>query len=128
KREKKFALVILLLMVTVGYALLSTNVKLKGTSKIKDARWDIHLDNIKVKEKSVGAEKEATIDETKLGVEYEVNLDTPGDFYEFNVDIVNDGTIDAMIDSIESKMKIGEEEEVDLLKESTPNYLNYYVK
>ena len=127
EKEKKFALVILLLMITVGYALLSTNVKLKGTSKIKDARWDIHLENIKVKEKSVRAEKEARIDDTKLGVEYEVNLDTPGDFYEFNVDIVNDGTIDGMIDSVESKMKINEEEEIDLLKEKTPNYLIYSV-
>ena len=31
---------------------------------------------------------------------FDVEFNTPGEFYEFTVDVVNDGSIDAMIDSV----------------------------
>ena len=41
-------------------------------------------------------------------VTYEVTLAKPGDFYEFTVDAVNAGTVDAIIDEVRSTYKIGE--------------------
>lgn len=37
---------------------------------------------------------------SKNAVSFDVTLVKPGDYYEFTIDVVNDGTIDAMIDSI----------------------------
>lgn len=36
----------------------------------------------------------------KTNVSFDVQLDKPGDFYEFTVDVKNNGSIDEMVDSI----------------------------
>ena len=42
-KKKNYILIIVatLLLVSVGYALINTTLKLNGSSKIKKARWDI---------------------------------------------------------------------------------------
>lgn len=99
------ALVILLLGISIGYAALTTTLVINGESTIKKVVWNIHFANTKTEDGSVSidtahGEKAAYIpntDETK--VEYKVSLKQPGDFYEFTVDVVNDGTLDAKISS-----------------------------
>ena len=99
------ALIILLLGISIGYAALTTTLVINGESTIKKAVWDIHFTNVKTQDGSVSVntangEKIAYIpntDETK--VEYKVVLKKPGDFYEFTVDVVNSGTLDAKISS-----------------------------
>lgn len=113
KEEKKkksnhnviVALIILLLGISIGYAALTTTLVINGSSTIKKVVWNIHFANVKTESESVSidtskGEKAAYIpnaDETK--VEYKVSLEKPGDFYEFTVDVVNDGTLDAKISS-----------------------------
>ena len=127
KKKNKWGLLILLLLVTIGYAILSTNVGIKGTSKIKDARWDIHLENIVVSENSVVQDTNPEIDSTRTKVTYQANLNIPGDFYEFSVDVVNAGSLDAMIDNVLSKIKIDNEDFVDITDNTLPKYLKYQV-
>lgn len=99
------ALIILLLGISIGYAALSTTLVINGESTIKKVVWNIHFANVRTEEGSVSintqnGEKAAYIpnsDETR--VEYKVVLKQPGDFYEFTVDVVNDGTLDAKISS-----------------------------
>lgn len=112
-------LILVLLFLTIGYAYLSANLKINGTSSIKNATWDIHFDNVQVTEGSVEAET-PVIDTTKTTVSYDVTLNKPGDFYEFTVDAVNAGTIDAMIESITSTIN---DESIDNL----PSYMIYQV-
>lgn len=69
----------------------------------KDLNWKIEFQNINVQEGSVQPIKEATIDETKTGIAYEVLLNEPGDYYSFQADIVNSGTVDAKIYNIIEK-------------------------
>lgn len=95
-----FILLILLLVISVGYAILVTDLNINGSTNIKKATWDIHFENLVKKDGSSSAEKEAEIDVSKTLIEYTVQLDNPGDFYEFTVDIVNKGSIDAMIDTV----------------------------
>ena len=98
KRLNKYFLLILLLGVTVGFALLSTTLKINGTAGIKSNTWNIHWDDtsINVTEGSITAEiPEVSTDEsTKDTVSFDVELELPGDFYEFTVDAINEGTID----------------------------------
>ncbi len=125
--KKNYALLVLLLLLTglgIGYAILSTNLNITGSSSIKDAQWDIHFNNLNVSGGSVattGTDSAATIDTaTKTRVDYTITLNKPGDYYEFTVDVVNGGSIDAMVATVSSKL-----DNVEI--ETLPSYLNYSV-
>lgn len=108
KKGLLMALFLLLIVgLSVGYALYNRNLKINGISAIKDNSWIIYFDNIVKQDGSIEAlnsESEATIiDREKTQIRFGINFKNPGEKYEFVVDIVNDGTIDAMIDSVEIK-------------------------
>ena len=121
KRDnKKKILVILLLLIvgiSVGYAALTTTLNINGNTTIEKATWDVHFENLVKTEGSVEATTEASIDTTKTVINFTISLLEPGDFYEFTTDIVNAGTIDAMISEV---LKTG-------LSETQEKYLNYIV-
>ena len=98
KKRKIYLYLLIILGITVGFALLSTTLYINGTAGIKANVWDIHWDqdSIKVTENSVAAET-PTVTENGQKLSYEVTLELPGDFYEFTIDAVNAGTIDGMI-------------------------------
>ena len=103
KNNKKLALLlILVLVISVGYAALASNLKINGSSNVKASSWNVYWDNVQIKDGSVPADnnnKARITDSAKTQVEFNVVLSEPGDFYEFTVDAVNNGTIDAMIAS-----------------------------
>ena len=99
KKYSKIIVFILILLVSIGFAYLSTQLDLLGNTTIKKQRWDIHFENIQVTDGSVEAEL-PVIDTNRTRVDYSVTLDKPGDFYEFTVDAKNAGTIDAVVDTV----------------------------
>jgi len=131
KRIGSILLLIMLLGVTVGYSYLSSELVINGTSKIKNATWDIHFANLSVSSGSVSIDttaypsaKAATIDTNDTTkVTYNVLFSKPGDYYEFTVDAVNAGSIDAMIDTITSTIKINGVDKTN----NIPAWLNYSV-
>ena len=102
RNKKRYGFLILLLIagIGIGYALLSTTLNITGQTSIGKSSWELGFENIKIKEGSVEAIKEP-IRDSYTSMDFEVDLDLPGDYYEFTTDIINRGTIDAMIDSIE---------------------------
>ena len=104
RKDKKITTMLLLVVVilglTVGYAILSTNLNINGSSTINNARWSIYFENVEEVDGSVTPTTEATINDTGNTVTYAVTLAKPGDFYEFTVDVRNGGTIDGMIESV----------------------------
>ena len=120
KRKLNYLLVvILLLLVSVGYAILSTNLNIVGAGTINNPTWDIHWENVVVKSGSVSAST-PTIDSNKTTVNYSVTFTIPGEYYEFTVDAVNAGTIDGMVSVVSNKLN---GTEITTL----PNYLEYKV-
>jgi len=87
-----------LISLTVVYASLSVVLNISGSSEITASSWNIHLDNVKVKSGSVSANAPVISGNSTLAFDVELNM--PGEFYEFTVDVVNEGSIDAMIDSV----------------------------
>ena len=83
---------------SIAYAAMSAVLEIHGNSEVVASSWDIHLDNVKVKSGSVSANAPSISGTSSVG--FDVELNTPGEFYEFTVDVVNDGSIDAMIDSV----------------------------
>ena len=82
---------------TIVYAALSVTLNITGNAEVVASSWDIHLDNAKVKSGSVN-NNVPSISNNNLS--FSATLTTPGDFYEFTVDVVNGGSIDAMIESV----------------------------
>ena len=102
-KKKKYIILFLLLFISMGFAYLSTNLNITGVSLIKGNSWDVHFENVKVNNQSVAlseGDSAPTISVDGLTINFEVSLNEPGDFYKFTADIVNEGTIDAMVDSL----------------------------
>ena len=105
------------LTLTVVYATLSTTLNINGTADISSASWDIHLDNVQLNSRSATTTAPSITNSTTAI--FSTTLTKPGDFYEFTIDVVNDGSIDAMIDSVTK---------TPTLTEAQAKYLNYIVE
>ncbi len=116
KNKKRFSVLILLLLlavVTVGYALLSSTLTINGTSQITNSSWDVHFENVSITDGSVTATEDPTIDtSTKLNISYEVSLPKPGDFYEFTVDVKNAGTVAAKLSALPTVSGVSDAQDV----------------
>ena len=138
KRNRVLFLLILLLGIGIGFAALATTLKINGTAIINRSTWNIYWDNV-ANETGVTPEThpQITPDENnvpKTLLTWSVTLNEPGDFYEFEVDAVNAGTLDAEIIGIDSK--VGESsiistvdgELVEADPTPVPSYIKYSVK
>ena len=103
KDNIKIVLILLVVALGIGYSYLNTELNINGTANINSANWSVYWNNVQVKSGSVSAST-PTIDTNKTTVNFNVTLAEPGDYYEFSVDAVNAGTLDAMIDTISSKL------------------------
>ena len=104
KKTIHLSLLILLLLLGIGYAALRTTLKINGVVDVDKVTWDVHFENVQITQGSVQANPAPTTDETTTTeMTYTIDFTKPGDFYEFTVDIVNDGTIDAMINLLDNK-------------------------
>jgi hypothetical protein len=129
RRNKQITIYFLLfglLLIGVVYAILQTNLQINGTTKITQNSWNIHFENIQVNPNSVPIgqnDSGATIDPNNdCKIDFSVTLSIPGDFYEFTVDVVNDGTIDGMVSLLGKSLKVNNVE-----VQEVPYYLNYDV-
>ena len=102
---------------TIAYAALNTVLKITGSAEVSAADWDIRLENPIVTSGSVNSNLH-TITVNKEA-SFSATLNNPGDFYEFSIDVVNNGSIDAMIDSITKS---------PTLSETQAKYLNYIIE
>ena len=122
RKNNNFFFVLILISffcTSLGYAAINRTLNITGNSQIKQNTWNIYFDNVLVKNGSVTADIPVIDTTTKSTVSFNVMLNLPGDFYEFTVDVVNSGTIDAMIDSITK---------TPTLTESQAKYLNYIIE
>ena len=115
--------------ISFGYAKLSETLTITGTAKIKKVQWNVNLQNIVLDETSVinpantvsiktgNITKEqivydttanpvtATVEKTDesggILLTFDVTLRQPGEKFKFTFDVANDGTLDAVLKSIE---------------------------
>ncbi len=127
KNKVLILLVIVILGLSLGYALLTQDLTINGITKVKGNTWDIHFDNVQISSGSVSlseGDSAASIDANDSTlINYMITLNKPGDFYEFTVNVVNAGTVDGMIGEISSKLN----ETVIDSTNPLPAYLDYTV-
>ena len=97
--------IILIFSITLGSAIVSSLLQIEGNTNIKGNSWVIYFDSVRKSTDSVEATSDARITNfEKTRIDFSVNLTNPGEFYEFTVYTVNDGSIDAMVDSVEKSI------------------------
>lgn len=90
--------------ISLGYSRLQTLLTINGNANIPSVSWKVHFKNLKVSEDSFMNEGANEVyidpnDDTKLV--YSATLSKPGDKFSFQVDIANDGSLNAILNSIE---------------------------
>ena len=111
RRQRKYNLILFLILLVagigLGYAALGANLSINGTTNLTRTTWDIHFDHITETSGGVTPATATSINAAGNTVTYSITLSNPGDFYEFTVDAVNAGTVDAMIESVTSTLNNG---------------------
>ena len=100
-RKRTYTLGVLFLVLFglgIGYAFVNTTLNITGALGVASSKWDVHFENIEINDESVEAETDPTITDNTT-ISFSATLEDPGDMYEYTVDVVNDGTYDAKIDS-----------------------------
>ncbi len=92
-------LLIVLASIGTGYAYIKSDLNINGTANVTAANWDVHFENLNVTAGSVAASTPADITDDTT-VEFAATLEEPNDYYEFTVDVVNGGSMDAMINNL----------------------------
>ena len=116
RNSKKIIILILILSISIGFAYLSATLNIAGLIGYKGNSWNIYFDNVQIINNIEGTNK-PTINNSKDEVNFSVSMGEPSELYEFSIDVVNDGTIDAMIDEI---IKTG-------INSNNSEYLDYTV-
>ena len=117
KRKKLLFILLLIVIISVGFSAISATLSITGNTGIVGNTWDVHFENVQVTTGSVAATTPA-ITNNDTQVSYNVTLTLPGDFYEFTVDAVNEGSIDAMIQTFSNTG----------LTQAQEKYLSYSIK
>ena len=92
-------LVVMILCLTVALAALSQTLTINGSAAVNAASWDIHFEKTSGKEtevKGTATFTEPTLSGTKIE-NFSATLTKPGDSVTYYFDIVNNGTVDAVI-------------------------------
>ena len=112
------------MLISVGYAFLSTQLTINGTATVKNNSWNVHFANIvpNANNSVASVDTAPTLSNNNTTVTWEVSMDTPGQIYEFNVDVVNEGTIDAMVNTATNSIV------TSTLTAAQQEYLDYSIK
>ena len=115
------ALVIGIIAITVAFATLSTRLSISGTASVPDVSWNIHFQNwtpdtqnkvtVGTNEQDNTAEypsvsqlEQSLTPNVTLVEGLNVTLKQPGDYAKYKFQIINEGTIDAELNSFSAPM------------------------
>ena len=98
KNRRSIIAILLVSIICIGYAYLSTQLNINGIANLRESTWDVCWDNVFVNQ--LNSSDEIPVINPKTTVTYDFKLRNPGDFIEFTVDAVNFGSINAMVDEV----------------------------
>lgn len=92
------AMCITVLLMSVGYALISTRITINGTTSVTST-WNVIFSDIRTIEQKGGATNKVAPSVNNTTATFEVDLVEPGDEITYEIDITNYGDIKAEIQS-----------------------------
>lgn len=117
KKDYKILIILILIVllgVPVGYAALSQKLKINGTANIS-SEWNVKFKSITAKTIQGAIEAEATLSkDNDTSVTFEVTLEKPGSYAEYEVVVENAGTLNAKLKSMTDLATINATESTDI--------------
>lgn len=97
--KKRLFIFFLVLFMSIGFAYLSSSLNINGIFDFASSTWDVHFENIQIINNDIDASI-PTLDSNKTTLKFNGNFSEPSEVFEFSVDVVNKGTINAMVKDI----------------------------
>lgn len=98
------ALAVAVVSLSVAFAFTDIDLTIDGNVTTKATKWDVHFKEIKNVNKpntvTVTSAAALASGDAPLTASYTVTLTKPGDFYEFDIDVINAGDFDAKLKTI----------------------------
>lgn len=91
------SVLLILLLMSIAYSAFATQLNLNTTAQVV-GEWDVRIIDIKVKNVSDKCNP-GTPKFTTTTMEFDAELNKPGDSVEYEITVKNDGTIDAILDN-----------------------------
>ena len=106
RRRRTILLGVLALVgfMSIGYALLATNLRITGTSNITST-FNVYIKSITTKALHNANTIKASVGSNKLTANFEVGLEAPGSYAEYEVVVANDSTFPIELMSIDGIYK-----------------------
>lgn len=111
-KSRKMMLLLIVLGLVLGFATVTTTLKITGFTLIRKHTWDIKWDRNSIMmgedmpagitEPVVSTSPSGSTDDT---VSFSADLVAPGDYYEFYIDAINSGAVNGIIESIDIEWK-----------------------
>ena len=105
KKKKNIMIIVLcfvLLLMGVGYAVVSQRLTIGGTAKMQ-GEWDVRITNIQLSRKT-GLAKDNSHKYENLSASFQTETLAPGDMLEYTVSVSNRGNIDAKVSEINATL------------------------
>ena len=93
-------LCMILVIMGVGYAAFATQLKINGTANI-DSNWNVRITDIQSTVQSGSATNAVEPSYTDTTATFKTNLVSPGDSMKYDITVSNEGSIDAVLESID---------------------------
>lgn len=98
-KRRKFIFITLILFMSVGFAVLSSNLNIGSAITIREAFFDVHFENVVVDETTI--ENDSYLyNDNNTEISFSLPFDKPGDYIDYKLYVVNGGTIDASINTL----------------------------
>lgn len=112
-KKKNIIIFLLILSISIGFAVLSSTLSIGSNITLADASFDVHFDNVEKVSSSIENDT-YTYQANNTVLNFNVSLDKPGDYIDYKLYVVNAGTIDAVLDTFNVT-----------IPSEVQNYLNY---
>ena len=117
KLKKKYYILVLLLLISIGFAVLTSNLSINGIASFTDASFDVHFENATIKDKNID-DGSITIGDDTVSITSTGTFEKPGDYIDTSFYVMNSGTMDASLNTLS----------VSGLSTELKNYFTYTLK
>lgn len=108
RRDKSIQIILLITVMffmSVAYASLSFQLNISGSTKVSGSRWSVEITELDLLN-ITGAAKSLSADFTLNSVSFETELQNPGDSITYKVVVKNKGSLDAILQSVDSNIDL----------------------
>ncbi len=121
-------LIVAVLLMTIGFAYYTQNLTINGTVTVKGSPWKVHYVANSITE-STGSTSatSAQINTNDTNFAFTVTLEKPGDFYEATINVINEGSMDALLKKVTMGLSAVDSDSATVNTTDLANYFNYTI-